>query len=99
VTPGMFALPDAPADNRLAGAPFTFLLNHEMNVHHAVAIVGRDHSLVLQELPFPEGQAVEVTIVPKAQPKVEPKYPLRGSVKRFEHPTDPIVDDEWEANK
>ena len=29
--------------------------------------------------------------------KVPPRYPLRGSVVRFDQPTEPVADSDWEA--
>jgi hypothetical protein len=55
--------------------------------------------LLLEALPFPEGQAVEVTVVPRAKCRNAPEYPLRGNVKRFDRPTDSIAEAEWEANQ
>ncbi len=29
--------------------------------------------------------------------KEQPRYPLRGSVVRYDEPTEPVADDDWEA--
>ncbi len=31
--------------------------------------------------------------------KNQSRYPLRGSVIRFERPTEPVAEDEWEASR
>lgn len=62
--------------------------------HRVEAIIGDDGRLLLNELPFPAGQAVEVIVLPVS---VTPRssQPLRGSVVRYDRPTDPVAADDW----
>ena len=61
-------------------------------------ILEKDGTLTLEELPYQKGDQVEVTILPTSSPsKIENSYSLRGTVIRFETPTDPVADSEWEA--
>jgi hypothetical protein len=66
--------------------------------YHVEAILQRDGALTLDQLPFPAGQAVEVIIVPHAGgPEPANPYPLHGTPVRYEHPFEPVAEDEWDA--
>ena len=60
--------------------------------------VGPNGSLYVSDLPFEEGERVEVIVL--AQESVSPKHSpvsIRGTVKAFESPTEPVASDEWDA--
>jgi hypothetical protein len=68
-----------------------------MQAYKVEATVEPDGSLRLCELPFHAGQRVEVIVLP-AYPAGEPgRYPLRGTPYRFENPTEPVADRDWEV--
>lgn len=55
--------------------------------------------LHLSGLPFQEGEEVEVIVLSRDTTdgkRVDPQS-LHGSVKRYDRPTDPVADDEWES--
>jgi hypothetical protein len=66
-----------------------------------------DHGrLVLDDLPFGVGTDVEVVVLERREgrPSVdgetagdEDRYPLRGSVLRYDDPTEPVAVEDWEA--
>ena len=51
----------------------------------------------LKKLPFPAGEAVEVTVVAKAARQRGSKFPLRGVPITYDRPTDPVAEDDWDA--
>jgi hypothetical protein len=60
------------------------------------AVLSEDGKLLLDHLPFRAGQAVEVIVfpVPRATPS---SPPLRGTVLRYDQPTDPVAEADWGA--
>jgi len=61
------------------------------------AVVGEDGSIKLQGLPFKPGEKITVT-VENAPAKDTERYPLRGSIIRYDDPFEPAVPPEdWEA--
>jgi len=66
-----------------------------------------DRTLLLEDLPFPPGATVGVIIeeqaplsaTPKAaSPSEQPRYPLRGTVLKYDDPFGPAVpEDDWDA--
>ncbi len=69
-----------------------------MMAHRIETTLQQDGKLSLDNLPFNAGEAVEIIILP-AQSQVERanRYPLRGTVVRFDHPFEPVAQDEWDA--
>jgi hypothetical protein len=54
--------------------------------------------LRLSELPFEPGDEVEVIVLPlRPAPHPENPYPLRGLPIRYEDPTEPVAEGDWEA--
>lgn len=68
---------------------------------HVKAKVEPGGRVVVDHLPFEAGQQVELTIVTSpAPPSGKGKYPLQGSVYRYEDPFAPAIDpNDWEANR
>lgn len=62
--------------------------------------IATDGTLVLDDLPFQRGEEVEVTLVPlAASVDSDPWRKLRGSVLRYDDPTDPVAWEDWEAGR
>ena len=58
----------------------------------------QDGTLILSDLPFQAGDSVEVIIVPrKSASALQNGYPLRGKVIRYDTPTEPVAQEDWEA--
>jgi hypothetical protein len=72
-----------------------------MRAHRVETAVERGGTLVLDGLPFYEGEVVEVIVLPKAQNgrRGSKHYPLRGKPLRYDAPTKPVTKGEWEAEK
>jgi hypothetical protein len=69
-----------------------------MQAHRTQATLRDDGTLVLDQLPFPAGETVEVIILARpAQPKQGGKYPLRGTLVHYDQPFEPVAEDDWEA--
>ncbi len=71
-----------------------------MQAYRVAATVAGDGSVTLHDLPFAEGEAVEVIVLPRTVPAEAPppQGPLRGSVVRYERPFDPAADaGDWDA--
>lgn len=71
-----------------------------MKAHRVDATVSADGSITVRNVPFVEGEEVEVIVLPRV-PKIEigaDRQPLRGSVGRFERPFESAADaNEWDA--
>jgi hypothetical protein len=76
-----------------------------MNTHKIETVLTEDGTLTLQGLPFHAGDTVEVIILqaktPQRQDAVNSqseknRYPLRGTVIRYDDPTEPVALEDWE---
>jgi hypothetical protein len=67
--------------------------------HRIEVILSEDGKLSLDNLPFRAGQAVEVIVLPSARLPAASAHPLKGTVLRYDRPTDPVTADDWEALK
>ncbi len=67
------------------------------NTHRQTAVVLPDGSVNLDHVPFPPGQAVEVTV--QAKPDVLPfaDQSLRGQLLCYDRPFDPVAEEDWEV--
>jgi hypothetical protein len=66
--------------------------------HRVETTLQQDGTLTLEHLPFRAGQAVEVIVLPQALGSLSGnQYPLRGKVVRYDQPTDPVAEGDWEA--
>ena len=71
-----------------------------MNAHRIETILNQDGTLILSDLPFHAGDAVEVIVMPRPQkPAGKKRYPLHGTQIKYVNPTDPVADDYWAALK
>ena len=71
-----------------------------MHAHRVETNLEQDGVLTLRDLPFHAGEAVEVIILPqKAQslPEHQHSYSLRGTPIRYDNPTEPVAQDDWDA--
>ncbi len=56
--------------------------------------------LRLSRLPFRPGDEVEVIVLPRTNDEhPENPYPLRGLPYRYDRPTDPVAEDDWDVLK
>jgi hypothetical protein len=69
-----------------------------MQAFRTEARIHTDGNLTVGSLPFSPGETVEVIVLPSVKETGrEAKNPLRGSVLRYDRPTDPVDEDEWES--
>jgi hypothetical protein len=79
-----------------------------MNAYKIEAVLTKDGTLMLEDIPFYAGDAVEVIILPtktstsqqtvtKPQPQKNP-YPLQNTQPyRYDDPTEPVALEDWEV--
>ncbi|HYU31412.1 MAG TPA: hypothetical protein VEW48_04560 [Thermoanaerobaculia bacterium] len=72
-----------------------------MQAYKTAAKIERQGELRLLDLPFQAGDEVEVILLRRepAEPTQRKKnpYPLRGLPIRYEDPTEPVAEDDWEV--
>lgn len=77
-----------------------------MNAHRIETILTEKGTLILRDLPFQEGDAVEVIILKRRIPRQgeaptsdsnSNPYPLRGKVIRYDNPAEPVALEDWEV--
>jgi hypothetical protein len=69
-----------------------------MTEYRVETVLKEDQRLVLDGLPFRAGDAVQVIIVERPTPPTDSnRYPLRGIPIHYEHPTEPVAEEDWEA--
>ncbi len=60
-------------------------------------VVAEDSTVHVRNLPFRPGEPVEVIVISNARvPAANGHAPLRGSVLKYDHPTEPVAADDWE---
>jgi hypothetical protein len=69
-----------------------------MRAYRVEQTLSADGVLELRALPFQAGEIVEVIILSR-EDKVyaTQSFPRQGKVLRYENPTDPVGQDDWEA--
>ena len=69
-----------------------------MRAYRAETIVSQDGVLELRAVPFRAGEVVEVIILSR-EDKMPAAHgiPLKGKVLRYEKPTEPVAQDDWEV--
>ena len=70
-----------------------------MTTHRTEKMLQEDGTLTLDGLPFHAGETVEVTVQPKATPRSNGAYPLRGTPVTYTAPFEPVAADDWEASR
>jgi hypothetical protein len=70
-----------------------------MQAYRTQARVESSGDLIVHSLPFAPGQEVEVIVLPseKQQASNGSRNALKGSVLRYDRPTDPADEDAWES--
>lgn len=62
--------------------------------HRIELVLTEDGKLSLDRLPFRAGQTVEIILLPTPTP-VSSAHPLRGTVVKYDRPTEPVADADW----
>lgn len=71
-----------------------------MNAYRVDKKVSANGVITLQALPFEEGEEVEVIVLPsKSKRPTLPTSPVRGKVRKYVDPTEPVAQDEWDMLK
>ena len=71
-----------------------------MVAHRFAMTVGQDRTLVVRDASFRPGDQVEVFVVERQQSSSQERWQsLQGSVLKYDRPTDPVSEDDWEALK
>jgi hypothetical protein len=74
-------------------------MHQTLPAHRIETTLQNDGTLTLENLPFQAGQAVEVIILPQPRGAIgQNPYPLRGTPVRYDRPTEPVAEEDWEAN-
>ena len=69
-----------------------------MRAYRVEKIISQDGVLELQALPFRAGEVVEVIILSREDKmRAARDFPLQGKVLRYEMPTEPVAQDDWEV--
>lgn len=64
--------------------------------HRIETILSEDGKLSLDCLPFRAGQAVEVIVLAASSPRSAGQS-LRGTLLRYDRPTEPVAEADWDA--
>ena len=71
-----------------------------MRAYRVEKVVSQNSLLELSALPFQPGEVVEVIILSREDKMRETnRYPLKGQVLKYENPTEPVAQDDWEVLK
>ena len=71
-----------------------------MQTYRTETTVSKDRSVALKDLPFAEGEQVEVIVRRHALKRPQKKrYPLRGQPISYPLPFNSVAEDDWEALK
>jgi hypothetical protein len=71
-----------------------------MQAYRCQTQIDESGQLQLSHLPFRPGDEVEVIVLPRTNDdRPEDPYPLRGLPYRYDRPTDPVAEDDWDALK
>lgn len=68
-----------------------------MPPHRVETTLQEDGVLVLRNLPFQRGEAVEVLVLAAVETEKLTLYPLRDQPVTLLNPTEPVAEGEWEA--
>ena len=71
-----------------------------METHRVEKIIQSNGTVVLENLPFDEGEKVEIIILKSDAESENGRYPLRGTIYKYENPFESAVaPEDWEALK
>lgn len=68
-----------------------------MQAYRIETVVEKDGSLVLRDVPIQAGEQVEVIVLVRDHFRGSEKYPLRGLPIRYDAPTEPIAESDWDV--
>ncbi|MGB8354506.1 MAG: hypothetical protein WCD79_11500 [Chthoniobacteraceae bacterium] len=68
-----------------------------MQAHRIETTVAEDGVITLRNLPFHEGEAVDVIVFSHRGASGQHVYPLRGKPVEFAEPLEPVGDEDWQA--
>ena len=67
-----------------------------MQAYRIETTMAQKGKLTLTHVPFQQGEMVEIIILRRPRVLSHPhNYPLRGMVLAYEHPTEPVAQDDW----
>lgn len=70
-------------------------MSQAYQVHSEISEEGTLH---LENLPFPPGEKVKITVVSESERKDRSaRYPLHGTPIRYIEPTAPVAETDWDA--
>lgn len=67
-----------------------------METFYAETILQEDGKLTLDHLPFSQGDALHI-FISASKPASGERYPLHGTVLKYERPFEPVAQDDWTA--
>ena len=70
-----------------------------MDIYSYEFTVEQQGTLKLDNLPFAEGEKVDVIIIPRTNLEKDNPYPLRGMPYTYIDPTEPVALEDWEILK
>lgn len=65
---------------------------------HRVELTIEKGKLVIENLPFQDGETVEVIILPASKSDVQEWDSMEGTVLKYIDPFKPVAEDDWEAS-
>lgn len=68
-----------------------------MQAYHIETEVQQNGTPTVQNLPLHAGEAVEVIILVRPPTNQTSRYPLRNLLVHYDQPTEPVVEQDWEA--
>jgi len=69
-----------------------------MQAYKTVAKIEQEGELRLLDLPFHAGEEVEVILLRREPERLQKNpYPLRGVPIRYDGPTEPVAEDDWDV--
>jgi hypothetical protein len=69
-----------------------------MQAYRVETIVGQNGTLTLTNLPFLQGETIEVILLVQPFPALNhPMYPLRGTPVTYLDPFEPVAQTDWEV--
>src|SRR5438309_2597990 len=91
-------LPTLGGSSQIALTSTSLKLFFIMRTFYAQTVVQEDGKLTLDHLPFAQGDSLQVFIA-ACNPVSSERYPLRGTVLKYERPLDPVAEEDWAAAK
>ena len=70
-----------------------------MQAHRIEATVQSNGKIVLENLPFDEGEAVEIIVLETKVKTETAQKSLHGTLLKYEQPFEPVAVEDWEALK